>query len=570
MKNRQWILLAMMATLTLLVSVGLRVDDVKPDAKTYNDLRVGVMHPWEASEGEATCPLCGMALQVVHGHKPGTLKPPLDSLFIDPDNAMWVHEGMGKSPSGKDLIPITKSSYYDAGKRPQGEAMNGMSGKPMSAGSMSDDSKSSAKSMAGMDMSQKASESGAAKGSVNSRNDAVSKGQRKVKYWVAPMDPTYISDEPGKSPMGMDLVPVYEDEGGSKPGVVSIDPVTLQNIGVVSEVVGRRDLSQEIRTNGTVKVAENREYTVTARVKGYVEKLYVARTGDPVRKGQPLLAIYSPELVTAQEELLLALRNYESLKGSGIGNLETNSFNLLQAAEQRLSLWDITDEQIKEIEDSRRVQRRLTLVSPADGVVLKKNVVEGDAVGVGAKLFSIGNLDHIWVTAQVYEYELPWVREGDKTRITSSYDPTYFYDGTVEYIYPTLDPRSRTAEVRISLPNPGEDLKPDMWVDVEILANPRKQVVAVPKSAVIRSGKRDIVFVDEGGGRYIPHEVHLSVETGSYYEILAGVNPGQKVATSAEFLLDSEAKLQEAIQRRIDKKMAAGKADANTGKTSGM
>lgn len=379
-------------------------------------------------------------------------------------------------------------------------------------------------------------------------------GERKIAYWVAPMDPNYISDKPGKSPMGMDLVPVYEDELQS--GVVKVDPVTLQNIGVTTVPVERRDLSVVLRTNGIVTVAEDKEYLVNHKISGWIEKLYVSRTGQMVRKGDPLLDIYSPELVAAQEEYLLAYQSARTLGKSGIPSVSGSGRDLLESARRRLELWDISDEQIKELESSGVVRRTLTLISPASGIVLHKNAVEGGAVTPGTNCFKIAELDPIWVEAQIYQYELPWVRSGDKVEVRSPYDPGLTLTGKVDYIYPYLEAKSRTINVRIILPNPNLSLRPDMYVDARIITSPKKGALSVPKSSVIRSGDRDLVFVALGEGRFIPHEVKVGVEAGSYYEILQGLSPDTQVVTSAQFLLDSEASLQEAIQRRLQQRKA--------------
>lgn len=374
-------------------------------------------------------------------------------------------------------------------------------------------------------------------------------GERKIAYWVAPMDPNYISDKPGKSPMGMDLVPVYEDELSS--GVIKIDPVTQQNVGVTTASVERRDLSVRLRTNGIVKYPENAEYRVNPKVSGWIDKLYVSRTGDVVKKGQPLLDIYSPELVSAQEEYLLALRSAQSLGASGIERVSSGANDLLASARRRLELWDVSDDQIQELEKTREVRRTLALHSPANGVVLQKNAVEGTAINAGMDLFAIADLDPIWVEAQIFEGELPLVRVGDKVEVASPYDPMLTLQGQVDYIYPYLDMKTRTANVRIVLSNPNLELRPDMYVDARIITWPHKDALAILKSSVIRSGERDVVFVAMGEGKFLPREVTLGIEADPYYEVLDGLAQGTQIVTSGQFLLDSEAKLQEAIQRRL-------------------
>jgi len=347
-------------------------------------------------------------------------------------------------------------------------------------------------------------------------------------------------------------VPVYEDE--LQTGVVKIDPVTLQNSGVTTAAVERRDLSIEIRTNGIVKYAENSEYRINPKVSGWIEKLYVSRTGDVVRKGQSLLDIYSPELVSAQEEYLLALKSAQALGKSSIQRVSTGGSDLLQSAKKRLQLWDISDDQIHELENTGEVRKTLTLHSPANGIVLHKNAVEGTAVKAGMDLFKIADLNPIWVEAQVFDYELPWIEKGNVVEVTSPYNPELMLEGRIDYVYPYLDSKSRTVNVRVVLPNPNLTLRPDMYVDAEIKTNLKPNALSILKSSVIRSGERDVVFLKMGEGKFIPHEVKLGAEAGKYYEVLNGLSEGNQIVTSAQFLLDSEATLQEAIQRRLQQK----------------
>ncbi len=402
-------------------------------------------------------------------------------------------------------------------------------------------------------------------GTMSGGSTAAGGGEREIAYWVAPMDPSFVSDKPGKSPMGMDLVPVYK--GDLNTGVVRIDPVTLQSIGVKTEIARRRDLAREVRSNGTVAYPEDAEVRVNSKISGWVEHLYVDRTGDPVEAGQPLLDIYSPELVAAQEEYLLALENAEALAGGGLERVAESGRKLLAAARRRLELWDISTGQIDSLEKNRQVRRTMTLYSPAGGIILHKNVVEGAAVKPGMDLFTIVDLDTVWVLAQIYEFELPWVRVGDPTEVKSPYDPDYGSRGRVEYVYPTLDAKTRSVQVRIVLPNPGLQLRPDMVVDARIASNPRRSVLAVSKEAVVRSGERDLVFVSLGEGRFEPREVRLGVESSRYYQVERGLNEGESVVTSAQFLLDSEANLQEAIQRRLRKRMVLASEGGAGGET---
>jgi len=383
------------------------------------------------------------------------------------------------------------------------------------------------------------------------RPGSSSGGERKVAYWVAPMDPNYVSETPGKSPMGMDLVPVYEDEVDET--IVWIDPATIQNIGVTTTEVVLRDLSVNLRTNGTVTFAENKEYRVNPKISGWIEKLYVNRTGDMVLKGDPLLEIYSPQLVAAQEEFLVALSNVEMFSQSKNERIKLSANNLVNSARRRLELWDISSVQIDELERIREVSRTLTVYSPANGVVMHKNVVEGAAVKAGMDLFKIVDLSEVWIEAQIFENEMPWVALGGSVEVSSPYDPNLRFSGKVDYIYPFMNAKSRTAKLRITVPNQDLNLRPEMYVDVNIQASTQRDAVAVPKSTVLHGGKRNLVFIALGDGRFMPREVQLGVETERYYEITSGLSAGANVVTSAQFLIDSEAKLQETIQQRLKK-----------------
>ncbi|MCB2212295.1 efflux RND transporter periplasmic adaptor subunit [bacterium] len=508
----------------------------------HENVYVCSMHPWEtAFVAGSKCDLCGMGLSQVKGYSKGDPVPGEDELFVDPDNPMKVsvtqHDGW---------IPITKSPYYQ----------------PKST----DDSQHEGHGGQGHDSDSDMDHSMQTRSTQESTASADS-----GTLWTCGMHPEVIQDEPGICPIcQMDLTPLKQSTASGGGATVSIDPVTLQNIGVVTVPAERTDLYRSIRSNGTVTVAEENEVRVNARVSGWIERLYVDRTGDPVRKGQTLLEIYSPELVAAQEEYILALKNGEALAGSSIQHVSQGGQDLVDAAKRRLQLWNIADSEIERLERTREVQRTLPFNAPASGIVLSKNVVEGASVKAGMDLFTIANLDEIWVTAQLYEYELPWVREGDPVTVSSSYDPGLELSGRVDYIYPTLNAQSRTAEARIVLDNPGLKLKPDMYVDVRMQSSPVTDVVAVPKSAVIRSGERDIVFVKVGDGQFEPRQVHLGLETDSQYEITHNLDAGEQVVTSAQFLLDSEATLQEAIQRRIAQRRAMGQdATADAGAMSG-
>jgi RND family efflux transporter MFP subunit len=373
-------------------------------------------------------------------------------------------------------------------------------------------------------------------------------GERKILYWWDPMDPSFISDKPGKSPMGMDMVPVYEDQVQGK--VISIDPVTVQNMGVRTVVVQRKDLSRAVITNGTVVADESKTFKINTKISGWIEKLYVNQTGQQVEKGQPLMDIYSPELVAAEQEYLLALKNSQlPIFRSSSGKI-SDSPELLNAAKDRLRYWDITDDQITELESIGKANRVMTIYSPASGIVMQKMAVEGGNVMAGTDLFDITDLSEVWVEADVYEYELPWVEVGQQAMVTLPDQSGKILQGKVSYIYPYFDPTTRTAKVRMVFPNPNLDLKLNAYADVQIETRTRENVLAIPREAVVRSGKRDVVFLVLGGGKFLPQEVRLGLEAdGSQYEVLSGLTEGNQVVTSAEFLLDSESQLQEALQK---------------------
>ena len=383
---------------------------------------------------------------------------------------------------------------------------------------------------------------------------AADTGKRKIKYWVAPMDPTYIRDEPGKSPMGMDLVPVYEDEAPSGT-TIAIDPVTVQNMGVRTATVERRDLHRLIRTVGTVDYDEPKVTSINAKVDGWIEKLYVAETGQLVKKGQPLLEIYSPKLVAAQQEYLLALRTRSAVKDSSFAEIAAGGDRLLEAARQRLRYWDISSWQIRQLEKTGQVRKTLTLYAPYQGVVTMKMAMPGQHIKAGQELFRIGDISKVWVYADIYEYELPWIKEGQAAEVLLPYVGGKSLTAQISTIYPYVEPKTRTVKARLEFANPGFELKPDMYVNVRIQAQKVQDALAVPGEAVIHSGEKQRVFVAVGEGKFEPREVKTGVQDQEgYIEITQGLLEGERVVTSAQFLFDSESRLREAIQKMLEPK----------------
>lgn len=385
------------------------------------------------------------------------------------------------------------------------------------------------------------------KDQVQAQEKETTSGERKIAYWRAPMDPNYISDEPGKSPMGMDLIPVYEDELGSS-GTVQIDPVTVQNIGVKTASVVRQPLSRRIRTVGRVDYDETRMTDVNTKITGWVEKLFVDYTGQQVEKGQPLLEIYSPELVAAQEEYLTALDYQKRLEQSAAeGDVVQGAFDLLKAATQRLLYWDITDKQIAELKRTRQVKRTMTLYSPQEGIVVHKAVFDGAHIQSGQHLYRIVELSRVWIYADIYEYELPWVKVGQDVEVELSYLPGKTFLGKVTYIYPFLEPKTRTVKVRMIFDNPEQELKPEMYANVKIDAPVSRDGLVVPVQSVIHSGERKVIVVSLGEGRFQPREIEVGVEAGGFYQVLSGVREGERIVTSGQFLIDSESNLKAAV-----------------------
>ncbi|SHF17771.1 membrane fusion protein, Cu(I)/Ag(I) efflux system [Microbulbifer donghaiensis] len=358
--------------------------------------------------------------------------------------------------------------------------------------------------------------------------EAASGGERKPLYWVAPMDPNYRRDKPGKSPMGMDLIPVYEEEQGTKdsPGTVRISPEVINNLGVRTAAVERGRFDAEIRTVGYVQYDEKQLVQINPRVEGWIEKLYVNAEGDPVNRGMPLYTLYSPELVNAQEELVLALKH--------------NNRVLTDAARERLRALQLPQSAIEQLIKTRKVQRTVTVYAPQSGVVDKLNVREGNFVKPGMALLSIAALDEVWVIGEVFERQAALVNRGDPVTMRLDYLPGQSWTGSVDYIYPTLDEKTRTARVRARFGNSEHKLKPNMFAQLTIHARRGEETLLIPTEALIRTGGKPRVVLALGDGRF----KSVNVQTGRIgerqVEILAGLREGERIVTSAQFLIDSE------------------------------
>lgn len=352
-------------------------------------------------------------------------------------------------------------------------------------------------------------------------------GEPEPQYWVAPMDPSYRRDVPGKSPMGMDLIPVYEDGGAAdSPGTVRISPDVINNLGVRTAPVERGAFDSSIRTVGYVQYDEDRLTHIHSRVDGWIEKLYIKAEGDPVRQGEALYAIYSPTLVNAQEELLLALSR--------------NNTRLIRAAEERLAALKVPGPTIAKLKSDRQVRQTVTVYAPQSGVVDDLRIREGMFVKPDLTMMSIGVLDEVWVVGEVFERQVSLIEEGDPVTMTLDYLPGRRWTGELDYIYPDISPKTRTARVRMRFANPDHALKPDMFAQITISARRRDEALLIPREALIRTGGKPRVVLALGDGRFKSIEVEAGRIGGSRVEILAGLKAGELVVTSAQFLIDSE------------------------------
>ena len=329
-------------------------------------------------------------------------------------------------------------------------------------------------------------------------------------------------------------------------GAVQISPEKQQLIGVKFGTIETRPLEKLIRTVGRIDYDEKRIVTVSLKVGGWIEDLYVDFTGRYVRQGEPLLAIYSPELVSAQEEYLIALRAKKDLAKSPFPEVAGSGNSLAESAKRRLKLWDISDDQIKALEESGQVKMTLALHSPFSGFVLEKAAYKGMNVMPGIALYKLGDLSVVWLIADIYEYEILFIRLGQQASIQFSYLPGETFTGKAIYISPLLDPNTRTAKVRFEFSNPHGKLKPEMFANVEMKIQ-LGQKLAVPEEAVIDTGLRQIAIVDKGSGYFEPREIKVGAKVENYYEVIKGLKAGERVVTSANFLIDSESKLKEAL-----------------------
>lgn len=384
--------------------------------------------------------------------------------------------------------------------------------------------------------------------------------------WTCPMHPDILESEPGSCPIcGMDLVPVKdqpadeaeaEDHGDHPQGTtVTIDPVVVQNMNVRVEPAERRDLSRSIRTVGHLDYDQERMVSVTTRYEGFIEKVFVNYVGQPVKEGEALFEVYSPELVQTQQELLSAVR-YARRMSNTDPETQRRAESLVASARQRLSYWDVTESQVAEIEASGEALRTLTVVSPISGIVMQRmHGLEGMAIRPGMEALHVADLSSLWLTVEVYEDQLPWLGKGSSAQVSFDYFPGEKFTGRVRYVEPEVSPSTRTVKLTLEVPNRDGRLRVGMYATVGFKPVVARDAVVVPAQAVIRSGERDVIVIALGEGRFAPREITLGAQSDGLFQVLDGLDGSEQVVTSAQFLIDSESNLRAAVEKMIAAKL---------------
>jgi membrane fusion protein, copper/silver efflux system len=366
--------------------------------------------------------------------------------------------------------------------------------------------------------------------------------EKKVLFYRNAMNPSVTSPVPTKDSMGMDYTPVYAGgaSASENPGMVEIDPVVVQNIGVRTAFAQKKDLSRTVRAVGRVDFDEERMALLHPKVEGWIEELRVDKTGELVNENDVLLSIYSPKLVSTQQEYLLALNNLEALKKSQINEIKQGAQELVDSSRERLRLLDVPEHQIIELAKTRKIKKSLHIHTPVSGTVTRIGSRKGQYVTPKTELYMIVDLSQVWVYADVYEYELPWVKLGDEVEMSLASVPGKKFKGSLAYIYPYAESKTRTTKVRLIFDNKDFLLRPDMFADILIYSDTQKSAIVIPSEAVLRSGSRSVVFVVRGPGKFEPRDVTLGIESSGQVTVLKGLDNGEEVVTSAQFLVDSE------------------------------
>ncbi len=501
------------------------------------------MHPTIVQDHPGDCPICGMKLvKMATTTAEAAGKPAAADAkpqYQCPMHPTIIQDHPGDCPiCGMKLVKMAAAS---GGAAKAGEA--GAPGRvlfqcPMHPTIQSD--KTGDCSICGMKL-EKVDETGAFE---------VPPGERRIVFYRSPMDPKETSHTPRKDQMGMEYLPVYLDElqgNGPVAGLVTvkIDPARQQLIGLVTARATTGAIGGALRTTGRVAVDETRIHRVNVKFGGFVERVQADFIGQRVGRGEPLFSIYSPELLAAQEDLLLALRTQKDLASAR--GLTGDGDDLLASARRKLQLWDVPAATVARIEQTGQAERAITVYSPTGGVVVKKEVVPGMRIEAGGMPYEIWDLSSVWVLADVYETDLQHVKVGAPATLSFKALPGKEYLGRIAFVDPVLDPKTRTAKVRVSLANPGALLKPEMFGEVVLRSAPR-QALRIPADAVIDSGTRSVVFVALGDGKFQPRVVRLGASDGDFVEVQDGLAAGDKIVARANFLVDSESRLKASLQ----------------------
>lgn len=376
----------------------------------------------------------------------------------------------------------------------------------------------------------------------------------KILFYRNPMNPAVTSPVPKKDDMGMDYIPVYAEDNKTTDaaGSVKIDAVTVQNMGVRTAIAKKMPLSHIVRAVGRIAYDEEHIVRLHPKTEGWIETLRVDKTGEKVSNNEDLLSIYSPQLVTSQQEYILALESLKILEKSPIEEIRNGAKELVESSRERLKMLDVPAHQLHDLTNTHTIKKGLHIHSPTNGIVINIGAREGQYVTPETELYMIADLAKVWVYAEIYEYELPWVKQGDPVEMRLAGVPGRVFNGHLAFIYPYAEEKTRTIKVRLTFDNAEHLLKPDMFAEVTIYAGKQQNEVVIPSEAVIRSGTHNQVFIVRGAGKFEPREITTGLSSNGDVAVLEGIKAGEEVVTSAQFLIDSESKLNEATAKMIE------------------